>query len=104
VAVDPAEIVDSHNLPSLQPDTKHMATRSRNTRQRPNLKAATYYDDNFGHYDIDDEDDVAFYHQVQRESRLKTCQGCGQKVRLRPDYAYCNSCADKREMGMDLEY
>lgn len=61
----------------------------------------TYYDDNFGHYDIDSDDDVEFYHQVQRESRLKTCAGCGCKVRLRPDYAYCNSCADKRERGME---
>lgn len=64
----------------------------------------TYYDDNFGHYDIDSEDDVEFYHQVQKESTLKTCHGCGRRVRLRPDYAYCNSCADKRERGYDTEY
>lgn len=61
----------------------------------------SYYDDNFGHYDIEDEDDIEFYHQVQRESVLKTCDGCGRRVKLRPDYGYCNSCADKRERGME---
>ena len=61
----------------------------------------SYYDDNFGHYDIEDEGDVEFYHQVQRESVLKTCDGCGRRVKLRPDYGYCNSCADKRERGME---
>jgi hypothetical protein len=60
---------------------------------------ATYYDDNFGHYEINDESDVEFYHQVQKESRRKKCQGCGQMVRLRPDYAYCNACADRAERG-----
>jgi rRNA maturation endonuclease Nob1 len=61
----------------------------------------TYHDDNFGCYDVQDEDDVKFYRQVQKESRLKTCRGCGRKVRLRPDYAICNSCADRAERGMD---
>ena len=63
----------------------------------------SYYDDNFGHWeDMDDPDNVAFYKQVQRESVLKKCQGCGRKVKLRPDYAYCNSCADKMERGGDF--
>lgn len=62
----------------------------------------TYYDDNFGHYEIDSDDDIDFYHQVQAESITKTCAGCGRRVKLRPDYAYCNSCADKRERGWDL--
>ena len=60
---------------------------------------AEYYDDNFGRWDIEDDDDVAFYRQVQRESVLKICSGCGQEVRLRPSYAICNSCADKIERG-----
>ncbi len=59
----------------------------------------TYFDDNFGHWDIRDADDVAFYKKVQKESRMKTCQGCGRRVRLRPDYAICNSCADQQERG-----
>jgi hypothetical protein len=63
----------------------------------------TYIDDNFGHYeDMWDPENVEFYHSVQRQSRLKTCEGCGKIVRLLPHYGYCNSCADKRERGMDI--
>jgi rRNA maturation endonuclease Nob1 len=62
----------------------------------------TYHDDNFGCYDIQDEDDVEFYKQVQRESVWKKCQGCGRKVKLRPDYGICNSCAERLERGQDL--
>lgn len=62
----------------------------------------TYFDDNFGHWDIQDEDDIDFYHQVQRESVEKTCKGCGRRVKLRPEYAYCNNCATILERGGDL--
>ena len=63
----------------------------------------SFYDDNFGHWDdMDDPDMVDFYHQVQEESIEKKCEGCGQTVRLRPHYAYCNSCADKKERGYDI--
>jgi hypothetical protein len=58
-----------------------------------------YYDDNFGEYDIRDEDDVRFYKQMQRESVWKRCEECGKKVRLRKSYAICNSCAEKHERG-----
>lgn len=61
-----------------------------------------YYDDNFGCYEIESEDDVAFYHQVQRENVRKKCGGCGRMVKIRPEYGYCNSCADKRERGYDM--
>jgi len=64
----------------------------------------TYVDDNYGTYDIQDEDDIEFYNQVQRESVRKKCQGCGRMVRLRPDYAICDSCANKLERGGDLDY
>lgn len=64
---------------------------------------ATYYDDNFGHYEIEDETDIEFYQQNQRNSVQKKCAGCGRLVRILPHYAYCNSCADKRERGIDLE-
>jgi hypothetical protein len=63
----------------------------------------TFVDDNFGTWeDMDDPDNREFYRQVQRESRPTKCKGCGRKVRLRPGYGYCNSCADKRERGMDI--
>lgn len=63
---------------------------------------ASYYDDNFGTHEIESQDDVDFYHEVQRRSVLKKCAGCGRKVKLQPEYAYCNSCAEKIEKGMDL--
>lgn len=63
----------------------------------------TYIDDNFGVWDdMDDPDNVEFYHQVQKESVVKTCEGCGRKVKLRPDYGYCNSCCEILERGGDL--
>jgi hypothetical protein len=63
----------------------------------------TYYDENFGHYEINSEEDVEFYHQIQRTNVKKICEGCGQTVRIQPQYAYCNSCATKLERGLDLE-
>ena len=63
-----------------------------------------YYDDNFGHWEIHDEDDLEFYRQVQSESVLKRCKGCGVMVKLRPDYYICNSCADTLERGGDLAW
>ena len=63
---------------------------------------ASYYDDNYGWYeDAEDPDVRAFYHKVQRESVRKTCKGCGRKVKLRRDYAICNSCADRAERGWE---
>ncbi len=64
--------------------------------------ARSYYDDNFGCYEMNDAGDIEFYHDVQRRSKAKKCQGCGRKVRLLPDYAYCNSCADRMERGGDI--
>jgi len=67
-----------------------------------------YYDDNFGHWDgmdpadPDYEDNLRFYEKVQKESIEKKCQGCERTVKLRPEYAYCNSCADKIEKGIDF--
>ena len=61
-----------------------------------------YYDDNYGWYEIRDEEDIRFYHETQRQSVWKTCQGCGRKVKIKPDYGYCNSCADKIERGYDF--
>lgn len=63
-----------------------------------------YYDDNFGEYDIQDEEDIDFYHRVQQESVEKTCEYCGRTVKLRPDYGVCNSCATILENGGDPCY
>jgi len=64
----------------------------------------TYVDDNFGTWDMEDEDDLDFYNQVQEESVEKRCEGCGRTVRLRPDYYICSSCADTLERGGDLAW
>ena len=64
--------------------------------------APTYYDDNFGHWEVRDEEDKQFYFQTAKRSVLKKCEGCGRQVKLLPHYAYCNSCADARERGWDV--
>lgn len=59
-----------------------------------------FYDDNFGHWDnMDDPDMQEFYDRVQRESVEKVCVDCGRRVKIRPEYECCNSCADMREGG-----
>lgn len=63
----------------------------------------SYYDDNFGFYEIEDEGDVEFYHEMQEKSVEKRCRGCRRIVKIKPEYAYCNSCADTLERGGDLE-
>lgn len=62
---------------------------------------ASYYDDNYGWYDIRDEGDIDFYREVQERTVEKRCQRCDRKVKLLPQYAICNSCADKIEKGWD---
>lgn len=60
---------------------------------------SSYYDDNFGMWDIRDEDDEDFYREVSRRSVEKRCVMCGRKVRLMPQYDKCNSCAEQIERG-----
>lgn len=59
----------------------------------------TYFDDNFGHWEMESDDDLRFYRQVQRQSVTKTCEGCKRKVRILPQYAYCDRCATAIERG-----
>jgi len=64
---------------------------------------SSYYDDNFGHWDdMDDPGMRDFYQRLQKESVWKTCQKCGRRVKLRPEYGICNSCADAMERGLDF--
>lgn len=62
----------------------------------------TFVDDNFGTYEIESEEDVEFYRRVQERSVKKKCRGCERMVKLLPHYAYCDSCARKREQGYDI--
>lgn len=62
-----------------------------------------YYDDNFGEWhDMDDPDVQDFYRDVQKRSVVKTCRGCGRKVKILPQYDICDSCATRLENGLDL--
>jgi hypothetical protein len=72
-------------------------------RRLREIMPRTYVDDNYGTWDnMDDPDMVDFYHEVQRTNVRKKCEGCGRTVKIRPDYGYCNSCADRRERGGDF--
>jgi rRNA maturation endonuclease Nob1 len=51
---------------------------------------------------MDDPDMQDFYRDVQKRSVVKRCQGCGRKVKILPEYGYCDSCATKREQGWDI--
>ncbi len=62
----------------------------------------TYFDDNFGQWNIEDESDIEHYKQTQKTNVRKKCAGCGRMVSIQPQYGYCNSCADKRERGYDI--
>lgn len=59
----------------------------------------TYYDSNFGHWNIASDEDLDFYREVQSRSVEKQCADCGRTVRIMPQYDCCNSCADARENG-----
>lgn len=63
-----------------------------------------YYDDNFGKWNMGDDPEEMkdFYDEVQRDSIEKECKGCGRTVKIRRQYAYCNSCADKIERGIPV--
>jgi len=64
--------------------------------------ASSYSDDNFGNWEgMDDPDMVEFYHETQKRSVVKKCSRCGRKVKIMPQYAYCNTCTDAIERGVD---
>jgi len=65
------------------------------------MSGRTYIDDSFGVYNIESEEDVEWYHQVQKESIWKTCERCERRVKLRPDYGICNNCMEMLERGLD---
>lgn len=61
---------------------------------------SSYYDDNFGHYDMSEGPEaVEFYNDVQRKSVWKVCSICERTVKLLPHYDKCDSCCDRLESG-----
>ena len=63
----------------------------------------TLIDSNYGHYGMTEHDVQDFYREVQSRSEWKTCQGCGDEVKLLPQYNICDTCATKLENGLDLD-
>jgi rRNA maturation endonuclease Nob1 len=61
--------------------------------------AGAFYDDNYGHWEIEDQSDIDFFRKTQEENVEKKCEGCGGVFQLRPQAGFCNSCADARERG-----
>ena len=61
-----------------------------------------FYDENFGWYNMESDEDVEFYKTVQKDSVEKQCEKCNRTVRILPEYGICNTCADKIERGYDL--
>jgi hypothetical protein len=57
------------------------------------------YEDNFGFWDIEGQEEQSFFDYVQRESFPKTCDRCARQVRLLPSKALCASCVTALECG-----
>lgn len=63
---------------------------------------ASYYDDNYGHWEgMDEEENREHYRRTQATNVWKKCRGCGKRVKIQPQYGYCNACATARERGVD---
>jgi hypothetical protein len=67
--------------------------------QRNTFKMAAVYEDNFGFWDIDGQEEQAFFDDVQRQSVKKTCDRCDRPVRLMPSKILCASCVTALECG-----
>lgn len=53
--------------------------------------------------------DVDEFYEVDEETRMRRdgfvrcdCEACGTTFWGRPNYGYCDGCADKRELGLDV--
>jgi hypothetical protein len=60
-----------------------------------------YYDDNYGVWNMDDDDSREFYQEVQRTNVRKRCVICGRIVKIQPQYDKCNACCERLERGDD---
>ena len=60
---------------------------------------AAVYDNNFGFWDIDGQEEKAFFEYVQGQSVQKICLRCERRVRLMPPKTLCASCVTALECG-----
>jgi hypothetical protein len=63
------------------------------------LKMPAVYEDNFGFWAIDGQEEQAFFEYVQRQSVEKACDRCERRVRLMPPKTLCASCVAALECG-----
>jgi hypothetical protein len=61
--------------------------------------AAAVYDDNFGFWDIDGQEEQAFFEYVQDQSVEKICMRRERRVRLMLPKTLCASCVTALEWG-----
>jgi hypothetical protein len=60
---------------------------------------AAEYEDNFGFWCIDGQEERAFFEHVQRQSIGAICTRCRRRVRLMPQRTLCAACAYALEYG-----
>jgi hypothetical protein len=57
------------------------------------------YEDNFGYWEIDSREELAFFAHIQSQSVSVTCQRCKRSVRLLLTKTICAPCASALECG-----
>ena len=57
------------------------------------------YDDNFGFWEIDGSEELAFFAHVQSQSVRTICERCEGLARLMPTKAICAPCVSALECG-----
>ena len=62
-------------------------------------KMTVVYDDNFGFWDIDGPEEIAFFEHVQRQSVYMRCGRCERRARLMPPKILCATCISALECG-----
>ena len=60
------------------------------------------YEDNFGFWDLDEPEELAFFHHVQRQSFRAVCKRCDGVVRLLPPKIFCAPCTSALECGAPI--
>jgi hypothetical protein len=81
------------------PAVKKAASPARSRRNTLKMAAPAVYEDNFGFWDIDGQEEQAFFEYVQRQSVKKTCDRCERPARLMPSKTLCASCVTALECG-----
>jgi len=63
---------------------------------------AAAYEDNFGFWDVDEPEELAFFEHVQRQSVRKICKRCRRPVRLMAPKILCAPCVSALECGAPI--